>query len=68
MLGSLFLLVGASIWTVIVNKSSTVNNLIIGQAGVPSPVGIEVTVGHGLYVLWAAFVLLIISIVPYMIR
>ncbi|TFK76746.1 hypothetical protein BDN72DRAFT_753554 [Pluteus cervinus] len=66
--GSLFLLIGASIWTVIINKAASVNNFIVGQAGNPSPVGIEVSVGNGVFLTWAAFACLMISIVPYMVR
>jgi len=65
--GSINLLVGASIWTVMINKSASVNRLIVGQEGNPSPVGIEVTAGNALYLTWAAFACLTISTVPYMI-
>jgi len=65
--GSINLLVGASIWTVMIHKSASVNRLIVGQEGNPSPVGIEVTAGNALYLTWAAFACLTISTVPYMI-
>ena len=65
-LGSLFLLIGASIWTVLINKTAAVNDVLIGQP--PVPVGIVVTVGSGLFLIWAAFACMVVSVVPYLIR
>lgn len=66
-IGSLFLLIGAVIWTVIVKKAQDVNTLFIPTTP-PVPLGFEVSVGNGLYLAWAAFACLIVSIIPYMIR
>ncbi|KAF8649867.1 hypothetical protein AX16_005629 [Volvariella volvacea WC 439] len=66
-LGSIFLLVGASIWTAMVNRVSDVNNFMIGTDSNPSLVGISVSAGNGLHLAWASFACLLVSIVPYMI-
>lgn len=66
-IGSLMLLIGAVIWTVIIHKIDGINKLIIAAPSNP-PLGIVVTTGEGLYLCWAAFVLLAVSTVPYMIR
>lgn len=63
--GSLLLLIGASIWTVLIKKSESVNHLLIPGTQIPS--GISVSVGPGLFLTWAAFVALVVSIIPYMI-
>ncbi|CCM01614.1 uncharacterized protein FIBRA_03675 [Fibroporia radiculosa] len=66
--GSFMLLIGATIWTVIIKKTELLNNVMIGQASAPVPLGITVTMGNGVYLAWAAFACLIVSILPYMIR
>ena len=66
-IGSTFLLIGAVIWTVIVKKAQDINDLVVPTSP-PVPLGIEVSVGNGLFLAWAAFACLIVSIVPYMIR
>jgi hypothetical protein len=65
-LGSLLLLIGAAIWTVAIKKAESINSLVVTQTTVP--LGIFVSLGPGLYLIWAAFVCLLISTVPYMIR
>jgi hypothetical protein len=65
-LGSFLLLVGAALWTVIVKKAEAVNSIAINQNGSSVPIGITVVVGPGLYLTWAAFACLTVSIVPYM--
>ena len=67
-IGSAFLLIGAVIWTVIVKKAQSINTVMVGQPGNIVPVGIEVDIGNGIYLAWAAFACLIASTVPYMIR
>jgi hypothetical protein len=62
------LLIGASIWTVLIKKSEAVNDFVIGPNNHPVPLGIVVSVGSGLYMIWAAFACMLISIVPYMVR
>jgi hypothetical protein len=64
-LGSLLLLIGAAIWTVAIKKAESINSLVVTQTTVP--LGIFVSLGPGLYLIWAAFVCLLISTVPYMI-
>ena len=67
-LGSFLLLVGAALWTVIVKKAEAVNSITINLNGSAVPIGITVAVGPGLYLTWAAFACLAVSIVPYMLR
>ncbi|KAF8213504.1 hypothetical protein K438DRAFT_2009685 [Mycena galopus ATCC 62051] len=62
-IGSIFLLIGATIWTVIIKKTQAVNSAMLGATS-PVPVGIEVSIGKGLYLIWAAFVTLLFSAVP----
>ncbi|RDB29574.1 hypothetical protein Hypma_015162 [Hypsizygus marmoreus] len=64
--GSILLLIGASIWTVMVKKCESVSDILIDVPSSP-PIGITVSVGSGLYLTWAAFVCLVVSVVPYMI-
>ncbi|GLB36498.1 putative SUR7/PalI family protein [Lyophyllum shimeji] len=65
--GSLLLLIGVSIWTVMIKKSEGVNDITVGTQSNPWPLGIVVSTGSGLYMTWAAFVCLVVSVVPYMI-
>ncbi|KAJ6604203.1 actin cortical patch SUR7/pH-response regulator pali [Mycena vulgaris] len=64
-IGSIFILIGASIWTVMIHKTQSVNSVMIGQ--VPQSIGIHVSMGPGLFMIWAAFATLFVSIVPYMV-
>lgn len=67
--GSLLLLIGASIWTVIIQRSAAINDLVVHTANENQtmPLGIVVSVGPGLFLTWAAFACLVVSVVPYMI-
>ncbi|KAJ7630513.1 actin cortical patch SUR7/pH-response regulator pali [Roridomyces roridus] len=67
-LGSVFLLVGASIWTAVLRKAQAINPVQVGLPADHVQIGILVSMGHGLPLLWAAFASLLVSIVPYMIR
>jgi hypothetical protein len=67
-IGSLFILIGASIWTVMIKKTQSINTAIIANTVPPVTAGIEVTIGTGLYMIWAAFVTLAVSVIPYMVR
>ena len=67
-IGSFMLLIGATIWTVIIKKTQGVNGIVVGQPGNMAPLGVDVTIGNGLYLAWAGFGTLIASIIPYMIR
>lgn len=66
--GSLLLLIGASIWTVIIQRSANINDLLVHSGNQSAPLGIVVSVGPGLFLTWAAFACLVVSVVPYMIR
>ncbi|KII93928.1 hypothetical protein PLICRDRAFT_26950 [Plicaturopsis crispa FD-325 SS-3] len=66
MLGSLMLLIGAAIWTSMIKKTESINNFTVGTDTTPIPLGITVSVGGGLYLVWAAFACLVVSIIPYM--
>lgn len=63
---TIMLLIAAAMWTAMVNMSKDINQFII--AG-PSnlPLGIQVTTGPGIYILWASFAMIFASILPYMI-
>ncbi|KAK7058362.1 hypothetical protein VNI00_001996 [Paramarasmius palmivorus] len=63
----IFILIGATIWTVIIKKSESINTVVIGSANNSSPLGITVSTGPGLYLVWAAFACLFASTIPYMI-
>ncbi|KXN81118.1 hypothetical protein AN958_06072 [Leucoagaricus sp. SymC.cos] len=65
--GSLLLLIGASIWTVIIQRSSGINDAQLNTGSQSVPFGVVVSVGPGLFLTWAAFACLVVSIVPYMI-
>ncbi|TCD70642.1 hypothetical protein EIP91_002361 [Steccherinum ochraceum] len=66
-IGSIMLLIGCTIWTVLIKKTQSVNNLLAGPAAAPVPLGIDVTIGNALYLAWGAFACLTVSLVPYMI-
>ena len=59
-------LTGASLWTSAVNSSESVNGLILNTTNIP--LGIEVSAGPGLSLLWAAVGCLCASLIPYLIR
>jgi len=61
-LGTLFLLIGSSIWTSVIGKAQTINTAVV-RGGVP--LGINVSAGSALWLFWSAFVLLFLSTVPY---
>jgi len=61
-LASVCILIAAILWTVMVNKASTINRVESGQ-GVP--LEIYISGGPAQFLLWAAFALLAVSIIPY---
>ncbi|KAH7915121.1 actin cortical patch SUR7/pH-response regulator pali [Hygrophoropsis aurantiaca] len=61
---TLFILIGAAIWTAIVKKAEGINTFDVAQ-GIPC--GVTVYYGIGIYLSWAAFACLAASIIPYMI-
>lgn len=62
------LLIGASIWTVLIKKSESVNSLLALSVTNVVPIGITMSTGPGLLMVWAAFACLVVSVVPYMLR
>ncbi|KAG8960153.1 hypothetical protein FRC00_000819 [Tulasnella sp. 408] len=60
--GTIFLLIGASIYTAAIDKAKTVNQAVVRGS---VPLGIEVSAGSGLWLIWAAFVTLLLSTAPY---
>jgi len=68
--GSALLLIGASIWTAAINKSKVVNDIVLtlSKTNTAVSLGFTVSAGSGLYLLWASFVCLLLSVIPYMIR
>jgi len=61
-LGCVFLLVGASMWTSIVVQTKELNEVMASGS---TPLGIEVSFGQALGLIWAALVMLIAAVVPY---
>jgi len=61
--GTIFILVGASIWTSVINKTALINNATV--RGTTVNLGFNVTAGSALWLFWASFVMLGISTVPY---
>jgi hypothetical protein len=55
---TVLILISAAIWTILIKKIQGLN---------PS-LGIEVSLGQGLLLMWAAFACLFLSVIPYMIR
>jgi len=65
-LSSLFLLVSATLWTVVINKSNaSVSGIEVGVD--PINLGINISAGPGLFMLWAAFACEFVSMAPYLI-
>ncbi|KAF5323511.1 hypothetical protein D9611_005817 [Ephemerocybe angulata] len=67
--GSFLLLIGASIWTVVVKRTEDVNGrtLVSDVTGGTELLGITMTLGPALSLLWGAFGALLLSVIPYMI-
>ncbi|EJD04269.1 uncharacterized protein FOMMEDRAFT_140274 [Fomitiporia mediterranea MF3/22] len=67
--GSGLLFIGVVIWTVLVNKTEGINKAILTNSGsgVSTPLGITVSAGASLWLFWASFVCLFLSIVPYLV-
>ena len=69
LLATVLLLIGAVIWTVIVKKAQDINGWIVPlPSGIEVPLGIDVSLGNGLLLAWAAFACIAASLIPYMIR
>ncbi|KAI9066719.1 carbohydrate-binding module family 43 protein [Trametes sanguinea] len=66
-IGALALLIGATIWTVIIKKAESINDFVVGHPDALVPLGITVSTGDAIFLLWAAWACLLVSILPYMI-
>ncbi|THH11780.1 hypothetical protein EW145_g439 [Phellinidium pouzarii] len=69
-LGTGLLFVGVVIWTVLVNKTESINRATVTTSGSDSevtPLGIIVSAGASLWLFWASFVCLFLSIMPYLV-
>ncbi|PPQ99578.1 hypothetical protein CVT24_005366 [Panaeolus cyanescens] len=64
-LASVMLLVAAAIWTTVINKAKAINDLVLPGYG---SLGITVSMGNGVLMTWAAFVVMVVAIVPYGLR
>lgn len=64
MFGAGCLLIGASILTAVLNKAKAINNYTVING---TPLGVEMSIGPAIYLIWTAFVLLFISMGPYLI-
>jgi len=64
-IASIFVLAGSALWTVLIKRAEDINTWTVRPVQVP--LGIEVSVGTGLYLAWAAFACLATSVIPYMI-
>ncbi|KAJ1310262.1 hypothetical protein OPQ81_007004 [Rhizoctonia solani] len=64
MFGAGCLLIGASILTAVLNKAKSINNYTVVDG---TPLGIIVSTGSALSLVWAAFVLLFLSMGPYLV-
>jgi len=62
--GSGCLLIGASILTAVLNKAKSINSYTVADG---TPLGIVVSIGPALYLVWVAFILLFFSMGPYLI-
>ena len=82
------LLIGAAIWTALVQKTQGINTFPVSHPSVGGthpllfpdaldyhgwqvfavPLGIEVSFGIALWLIWAAFVAMVLSITPYFLR
>ncbi|KAI0768590.1 Glucanosyltransferase-domain-containing protein [Trametes elegans] len=59
-IGALTLLIGATIWTVMIKKAESINDFVVGPASAPVPLGITVTTGNAIFLLWAAWACLLV--------
>ncbi|KDN41920.1 hypothetical protein RSAG8_07137, partial [Rhizoctonia solani AG-8 WAC10335] len=64
MFGAGCLLIGASILTAVLTKAKSINNYTVADG---TPLGIVVSTGSALSLIWAAFVMLFMSMGPYLI-
>lgn len=63
-IGTIFLLTAASLWTVLIKKTQSINTATQGGR----LLGITVSEGNGLFLTWAAFVCLFLSVIPNVLR
>jgi hypothetical protein len=67
-LGSILLLSGAAVWTAIIKKAQALNHLDVILENISVPLNLQLSAGRGLYLTWAAYACLSVSILPYMLR
>jgi adenine/guanine phosphoribosyltransferase-like PRPP-binding protein len=66
-LGSVLLLSGAAVWTAVIQRARAISiDVILAQQTSAIPLALQVSAGRGLYMTWAAFVCLSVSIFPYL--
>jgi len=65
-IASIFILAASALWTVLIKKAEDINTWTVQPAQVP--LGIQVSAGVGLYLVWAAFACLVTSVIPYAFR
>jgi len=68
--GSILILIGASIWTVLINRTEAVNDVVLFHPDTGQELGsfgFQISAGNGLSILWGAFATLLVSVIPYMI-
>lgn len=67
-LATLMILTSAAIWTAVVSKAQAVNTQQIPMntpSEQPVPLGIQISPGSGLWLLWSSFATLFLSTIPY---
>ena len=64
---SILILAGSAHWTVAIKKAEGINTFAVNVESAQIPLGIEVSAGIGLYLAWAAYACLVMSIIPYII-
>ncbi|KAF9519787.1 hypothetical protein BS47DRAFT_1287895 [Hydnum rufescens UP504] len=62
--GALMTLIGASVWTALIKRSQSINSYQVYTV----PLGIKVSYGIALWLIWAAFITMLLSIMPYFLR
>lgn len=61
-IAAIFLLVSSILWSTVIRQAKSINDVRSSQG---IPLGIEVQQGNAPYMVWAAFALLVASIIPY---
>ncbi|KAF9526500.1 hypothetical protein CPB83DRAFT_816825 [Crepidotus variabilis] len=66
---AMLLLIASAIWTVLVKKCESINTILLEVVNSSErvPVGIVIQAGTGLWIMWAACVCMVLSVIPYFI-